>query len=61
MPSRPSEYKKRPPRRRSLPLATKQNILRFSDFAHAGFFLPRLRRGFGGQEKQPQKEIFTLY
>jgi len=39
-----------PPCRRSLTLATsKKNFVRISDFARAGFFLPRLRRGFGGQ------------
>src|SRR3989344_463819 len=42
----------KPPRRRSLPLASQQkSFLYVSDFARAGFFLPRLRRDFGGQGK----------
>ena len=41
-----------PPRRRSLTLATPQkSFLRIFYFARARFFLPRLRRGFGGQVK----------
>src|SRR3989344_1911003 len=41
-----------PPRRHSLTLATPQkSFLRIFDFARARFFLPRLRRGFGGQVK----------
>src|SRR3989344_5385708 len=54
-----SERTDAPPRHRSLTLATpKKSFVRISDFACAGFFLPRLRRGFGGQVKG--KQNFSL-
>src|SRR3989344_6913508 len=54
-----SERTAAPPRHRSLTLATpKKSFVRISDFACAGFFLPRLRRGFGGQVKG--KQNFSL-
>ena len=50
-----------PPRRRSLTLATQQKrFLRIFYFARARFFLPRLRRGFGGQVKG-KENFFVVF